>query len=108
MTEIMEDRFFVALESGEVVGSMSVILWVGNRAEMRDFFVKPEFRAKGVGEQIYQRVESFCKDKGVGKLFAFVLPAVVDFFTKHGFEVEGRLKGACKNSEDLVAIGKFL
>lgn len=106
--EIEEERFFVALEGDEVVGSHSVILWVGKRAELRDFFVKPEFRGKKIGEQLYQKAEAFCKEKGVQKIFCFILPDVLDFFLERGFQKEGILKGHAKNGEDLIAVGKAL
>jgi len=106
--EILGDKFFVAVENGFVVGSMSVILWKRDIAELRDFYVKPEYRNKGIGRKLLERALDFCRRKDMRKIHAELFPQYFHFFKKYGFYKEGVLRSHYAEGEDLLVIGKFL
>lgn len=105
--EIVEDRFFVALENGKVIGSMSVILWEGRLAELRDLFVKEEFRGKGIADALFEACLKYSKEKKARKIIALIFPYLFGFFEKRGFVREGLLKNQAKDGENLVIMSKF-
>ena len=106
--EILGEAFFVAVEKGDVVGSMSLVFWEPDVAEMRDFFVLPKFRKYGVGNKLLDAVLKECERRKIRKVFAYVLPEAEGFFLKRGFRKEGTLKEHYQKGEDLIAIGKLL
>ncbi|MBI4181717.1 MAG: GNAT family N-acetyltransferase [Candidatus Aenigmarchaeota archaeon] len=106
--EILGDQFFVACEGREVVGSMSVVFWEPDMAELRDWYVDPAVRGKGGGKQLFTAAMRACKRKRIRKVFAFVLPPVAGFFLARGFRQEGILKEHAAPGEDLIAVACFL
>lgn len=105
--EIILDQFFTFRED-EVKGTVSLITFEGNVAEIRDLVVGPEFRGQGYGKKIIHDLEKFAKEEKVRKLYAYVFPDVEGFYTKLGYEKEGLLKSHFKEGEDLVIVAKFL
>lgn len=106
--EIIEDKFFVAEEGDEVVGSLSVILWEGGVAELRDFFVKEGYRKEGAGKKLFEKAYEFCRGRNARKIHAKIFPYLWDFFRKQEFKAEGILHDHFKEGEDLIVVGKFL
>lgn len=107
-TEIVEDKFFAALDGKEVVGSMSVVLWEGELAGLRDLYVKPEYRGKGTGSQLFEEALKFCQEKKVRKITAKIFPDLLPLVKKQGFTEEGILRSHFTPGEDLIVVAKFL
>lgn len=106
--EIAGDKFFVALENGCVVGSISVVVWKGGLAELRDFYVTPACRNKGIGRALFEKALRFCEKKKARKVHAKVFPQYMEFFKEYGFAEEGILKSHFADGEDLLVVGKFM
>ena len=107
-TEMKKDLFFVAKEKGKVIGTMSVIIYEGDVAELRDFVVDPKLRGKGFGKQIASETLEILRKQKVRKIYALVYPEYEDFWKKYGFEREGLLKDHFAKGEDLAIVSKFL
>lgn len=106
--EIKEEKFFVALEGEEVIGSMSVVLYQSGIAELLDLFVREDHRGKGIANDLYEACMNYAKEKNARKVIAKVFTYLSDFFEKRGFEKEGLLKNQSKEGLDLVFLGKGL
>ncbi len=106
--EIIGDKFLVAIENGKVAGSISIVLWEKDLAELRDFYVKPEYRKKGIGRALLEEALRFCKKKKIRKVHGKLFPQYLPFFRQYGFQSEGKLKSHFAEGEDLIIIGKFL
>ncbi len=106
--EIMGDKFFVETGEDGVSGSISIVLWEGGVAEIRDFYVVEGERDSGIGIKLLERVQEYCESRGVRKLHAKVITESKGFFEKNGFKEEGVLKDHFKEGEDLAVMAKFL
>src|SRR3989344_5406500 len=105
--ELVKEKFFVAVEK-EVIGTMSVIVWEGALAELRDFVVKEEYRGKGIGELLFKETEKWCKKNKIRKVMALIFPPRLEFFSRHGYVQEGYLRSHYADGEDLIVIGKIM
>jgi len=103
--EITSDTFFTYRDD-EVKGVVSLIVYEGDVAEIRDFVVKEEYRNQGYGKKMIEELEKHSKEKSIRKLYAYV--SSQEFWTKLGYEEEGVLKSHFKEGEDLVIVAKFL
>ncbi|MBU7555490.1 GNAT family N-acetyltransferase [Pediococcus ethanolidurans] len=57
--------------------------------------VSPKFQSLGIGGQLLEHFKQFAKKSGVHKIHLRVLgtnPDAIQFYKKHGFEIEGILK----------------
>ncbi len=65
--------------------------WIGKCLYMDDLYVKPEFRAKGIGKRLMNRVIDFARSSGCHKLRWQVSkwnsPAI-EFYQKLGAEID--------------------
>ncbi len=106
--EIKEDLFFTAKDGEKVLGAMSVIIYEGNVAELRDFVVDPEFRGKGLGHKIISEILTILKERKVRKACALIFRQYEEFYKEFGFGKEGILKSHFAEGEDLMIVSKFL
>lgn len=106
--EIMDDKFFVAKEDEEIIGSISVVFREGGVAELRDFYVKEEHRDEGIGDELFEKAFEFCRERNVRKLHVKIFPYMLNFFKRKGFRAEGVLQDHFEEGEDLIIMGKFL
>ncbi len=58
------DRFLVAEEQGQIVGTCGVKAEDHRTAILRRLFVFPAYRGKGVGSGLLREALKFCKEKG--------------------------------------------
>lgn len=82
---------FVAKVNEEVVGMALVYYrfstWEGRSLHLEDLVVKERFRAKGIGQKLYDRVMLFGKENGVKRVEWVVLDwnkNAIDFYKKSG------------------------
>jgi N-acetylglutamate synthase-like GNAT family acetyltransferase len=106
--EIKEDLFFALKDGEKVLGTIAVIIYEGDVAELRDFVVDREHRGKGLGHKIISESLTILKEKKVRKAYALIFRQYADFYKEFGFEKEGVMKSHFAEGEDLVIVSKFL
>ena len=80
--------FWVADDSGRVVGCGALHPLWEDLAEIRTVAVDPSVRGRGVGHRLVKRLVETARELGVARVF--VLTFEVTFFERHGFEpIEG-------------------
>lgn len=87
---------FVAEDKGQIIGFalyyISYSTWKGRCLYLEDFFVIPEKRKQGVGEQLFHVIIDKAKELGVKRMDWQVLewnqPAL-DFYNKHQAILDG-------------------
>jgi GNAT superfamily N-acetyltransferase len=87
---------FVAEDKGQIIGFalyyISYSTWKGRCLYLEDFFVIPEKRKQGVGEQLFHVIIDKAKELGVKRMDWQVLewnqPAI-DFYNKHQAILDG-------------------
>ena len=63
--EAMEDsKLWVAVDSGEIKGSICIVKINVHEAQLRLFGTDPSLQGMGIGKQLMQRAMDFCKTKG--------------------------------------------
>jgi ribosomal-protein-alanine N-acetyltransferase len=69
--EALEDeemKVFCCVTDGEVVGYASLILETDGAVSFDSLAVSPDHQGKGLGEELFRRVEQYCKDSGAPHL----------------------------------------
>ena len=87
---------FVAEDKGQIIGFalyyISYSTWKGRCLYLEDFFVIPEKRKQGIGEQLFHVIINKAKELGVKRMDWQVLewnqPAI-DFYNKHQAILDG-------------------
>tara|TARA_Y100000310_G_C20702951_1_gene831782 strand:+ start:3648 stop:4211 length:564 start_codon:yes stop_codon:yes gene_type:complete len=105
--ELKREQTFVLLDKNKVLGTIAVLLWEGNVAELRDFVVKKEQRNKGLGKKLLEFALDWCKRNNVRKVFALVSQDLRSFFESYQFILEGFLKNHFKEGEHLLLVSFF-
>lgn len=106
-TEIKEEQFFV-LKEENIIGCISVVIWEGDLAELRDWVVKKEFRNKGYGKKLIEYALDWCNKKNVRKIVSLIFPKYKEFFERRGFVGEGFLKDHFKDGENLILMSRLI
>ncbi|MAZ73189.1 MAG: GNAT family N-acetyltransferase [Flavobacteriaceae bacterium] len=82
---------FVAEFEAEIVGMALVYFrfstWKGRTVHLEDLIVKKEYRSKGIGTLLYNKVITFAKQQGVKRVEWVVLDwnqNAIDFYEKSG------------------------
>ena len=57
------DRLWLAEVHGMVAGSIAVVGLSKRTAQLRWFFVHPDYRGRGIGKQLLSKALAFCKEK---------------------------------------------
>lgn len=86
-----QDIIFVAEVNGKVTGFVATKLGdpEPSGAYIDSIIVKPEYRGRGIGQQLLERCISSLKDRGVSFLHLHVrsdFPLSVNFWEKNGFK----------------------
>tara|TARA_R110001606_G_scaffold314821_1_gene461650 strand:+ start:148 stop:627 length:480 start_codon:yes stop_codon:yes gene_type:complete len=109
---IQSGQYFFAESDGVIAGCGGVSLVQGEKmsAEIRGFFVAPEYARKGVASKVLKHCEAYCKEKGVQSLFLASTLSGESFYRKLGFIEIGRFKEPLSNGQffDLVNMEKKL
>lgn len=80
--------FWLALEKGEVIGTLGLMRKEQQCAVMKKFFVKKEFRSQKVGAALYKELLAFAKETGIRHILLdtpSVAHASHRFYEKAGF-----------------------
>ena len=80
--------FFLAVDNGNVAGTIGLMMRENNCAILKKFFVKSEYRSKKIGLRLYLRLLEFAKKSGV-KYIVLDTPSVAKashkFYERAGF-----------------------
>jgi GNAT superfamily N-acetyltransferase len=100
-----QGRYFVLVartESGDIAGFVSMyesfaLYAQGAFGTIAEFFVRPEFRSKGVGRRLSDRAKAFGRTRGWRRLEVTTPPLAhfgrtVEFYLREEFEVTGGRK----------------
>lgn len=117
MTKGSDNHRLVALVGDTVVGYAAVLKgwgWSGHVGELR-IATSPEFRQRGIGRLLAQRVVVEAKELGLEKLVVDVVAGqdrLFDMFTGLGFQQEGRLRAQVRSTtgetRDLLVLSHFV
>lgn len=81
-------EFWIALDQGNVIGTLGLMIKADHRAIMKKFFVKKEYRSQKVGLALYMKLLEFAKEAEV-KHIILDTPSVAHtshrFYEKAGF-----------------------
>ncbi|MBD3340052.1 MAG: GNAT family N-acetyltransferase [Candidatus Lokiarchaeota archaeon] len=78
-----ERRFFVAVDSNQVIGTATIIDdYVGT------VFVSPKNHGFGVGAKLMKYVESFAKNQGIKIIRLYASITAVQFYEKLGYKIK--------------------
>ncbi len=83
------ERFFVAEESGELVGFGSIVL---EEAEIKAIYVHPSHIKKGIGSRLLHRLERIAKEAGLSILRLNSSLNAVAFYERLGYTREKPIK----------------
>ncbi|NVK74329.1 MAG: GNAT family N-acetyltransferase [Oceanospirillaceae bacterium] len=109
---IQSGQYFVDESDGviAVCGGASLVQDEKMSAEVRGFFVAPEYARKGVAPKVLKHCEAYCKEKGVQSLFLASTLSGESFYRKLGFIDISHFKEPLSNGQffDLVNMEKKL
>lgn len=84
--------FVVATDGGRAVGMGRAISDGCSDAYLQDIVVLPEYRQRGIGNAIVERLVSFCRERGITWIGLVAQPGTVQFYERHGFaRMEGHV-----------------
>jgi ribosomal protein S18 acetylase RimI-like enzyme len=105
LREYAERRTFRVFESGaEVVGFLNVTRGTGRTrhvTQLGPFAIKATVQGTGVGHTIMEALVEELRQEGVRRveLVAEVdNPRAIRFYQRHGFEIEGTMRAACRRA----------
>ncbi len=79
---------YVAQDNKKIVGSIAIRRENDNSARLRRMYVLKEYRKKGVGEKLFNKVIMFSKKKNYKRIILTTYPEMKDaikFYEKNGF-----------------------
>ncbi len=77
--------FFIAVDEGKIVGTVSAVFFYPNLVEVRSLAVKEQNQNKGIGKLLVESVENVGREKGAKIVFA--LTRSPEFFEKLGYQI---------------------
>lgn len=72
----------------EIIGTIAVIRHSPEDMELKKFYVRKDYRGKGVSKELYNTALNFCKSNSLGRLFLWTydkLEVAINFYLKMGF-----------------------
>ncbi|MGO2355518.1 MAG: GNAT family N-acetyltransferase [Marinomonas foliarum] len=100
-TLIHSGQYFVAEIDRRIAGCGGVSLSLDEEtsAEIRGFFVAPEYARKGVASSVFDYCEKYCSERGVKSLFLASTLSGESFYRKRGFTEIGRVQEPLSNGQ---------
>lgn len=80
--------FYVAEDNGKLIGTIAVKEKDGS-AKLKRMYVAKDYRRKGIGKQLLNKIIEFCRSKGYKKIILSTYPQMKDaleFYKKNGFK----------------------
>jgi ribosomal protein S18 acetylase RimI-like enzyme len=91
---LQKGNFLLLEEQGELVGLVYAELRENGRGYIGLLTVNPDRQARGIGRQLMQSTENFCRDHGCSIAEIDVInlrPELVDWYRSQGYRVVGEL-----------------
>lgn len=82
-------RHFGLFEDGTLIGGAVIVPKDTDTAQLRQMFVVPEHRSRGLGRLIVRHIEAVASESRVGRLFLEARIEAVDFYRRCGFQTVG-------------------
>lgn len=61
-------QFFIAIEGRELIGTIAIMNYGNNNAVLKKFFVRSDFRGKGIGRALYCELLEYARDMGFERI----------------------------------------
>lgn len=81
-------EIWMAESDGRIAGFIAVVEVGDNSAQLRWFLIEPEFRGKGLGQQLMSKVLEYCRQKKIDRIFLWTfkgLDSARHLYSKNGF-----------------------
>jgi ribosomal protein S18 acetylase RimI-like enzyme len=81
--------FYVVLDGNKVVGTIGVFLNANGYAKIKRMYIDKDYRKKGIGQKLMDKIIKFCKFKHYSKITLTTYPqmkAARAFYIKNGFK----------------------
>ena len=82
-----DTKLFLALINGKIVGGGGI-----KKNKIRTMFIDPKYQKKGIGKNIYERLEKIARENSEKKLWLHAAIDAVEFYEKLGFKKIGKDK----------------
>ena len=84
------DRVWICEHDNKMVGFLLLMHREDNAAQLRFFFIEPEYRGIGLGKKLMELYMDFLKEKGYQSSYLLTtdeLPSAASLYTRHGFKL---------------------
>lgn len=106
--DIENHEYWIA-QSDRVVGCACLVINDNEReGEVHAFFVDPASQGKGIGRQLWAKLEHQARNKGIEKLILDADPNAVVFYEKLGFAITSQSPSGSIPGRMLPQMTKFL
>ena len=72
----------------ELIGTIAVVRHSIEDIELKKFYVRKDYRGKGISKKLYNTAINFCKENSLKRVFLWTydkLDKAINFYTKSGF-----------------------
>lgn len=83
-----KERIWIAEDEGKIIGSVTIVRVTEEEAQLRWYFVLPEYRGKGLGQKLIGETVDFCRSIGYKSIILWTtseLKAAAHLYKKEGF-----------------------
>ena len=83
------ERIWIVESDGKIVGSVAVVRFSDDRAQLRWFLLDPCVRGLGIGRMLLGKALEFCRSAGYSSVFLWTVDALkpaMNLYQSHGFE----------------------
>ncbi|KPJ77921.1 MAG: hypothetical protein AMJ54_05760 [Deltaproteobacteria bacterium SG8_13] len=84
------ERIWIVEKAGQVMGSIAIVEFSENQAQLRWLILHPELRGLGIGRQLVEEAVKFCRTSGYTSVFLWTidfLGAALKLYTAAGFKL---------------------
>ena len=84
------EQIWVVEKQGRVLGSVAIVQFSKNQAQLRWLILHPDLRGLGIGRRLVQEAVEFCRKSGYRSVFLWTvdfLAAALKLYTDAGFEL---------------------
>lgn len=82
------DRIWLAEDNGKIIGAVAIVRTSKTEAQLRWYFVHPDYRDQGLGKNLMQEAVNFCIERKYKSIFLWTtseLTAAAHLYAKAGF-----------------------
>ena len=84
------ERIWIVEKLGQVMGSVAIVQFSENQAQLRWLILHPEVRGRGIGKKLVEEAVDFCRASGYASVFLWTidfLGAALKLYMAAGFEL---------------------